>query len=85
MPALVYRPVLCGMLWGTLSLSLPPGHIANPTHQLPRPFGPDLIPVRSDLAERELGLLLIDRHRYHLSALHMHRIVREDRQPIPPP
>jgi len=47
--------------------------------------GPDLIPVRSDLAERELSLLLINRDRDHLSALQVHRIVREDRQPVPPP
>jgi hypothetical protein len=40
------------------------------------PCEPDLIPVRSDLAERELGLLLIDRDRDHLPALHVHGIIR---------
>jgi hypothetical protein len=61
------------------------GEVLSYPHQWHRCFGPGSISVRSDLAERELGLFLINRNRNHFSTLHVHRIVRKDGQPIPPP
>lgn len=49
------------------------------------PYRQDLIPIRSNLAKRELGLFLVNRNRDHLSTLHVHGIIREDGQPVPPP